>query len=124
MMQIETDLYSMYNNFDGMGLCEAKRHSINCVITVGEIIAAVDDVAVGRCTDFVRFWLEAILVAGAASDAAADDDAAVGAGVVDVTVVDYSIVLWWEFRCLLKTKKMDLIKFDSTLLLVIGNKWI
>lgn len=93
-----TDLYSMYNNFDGMGLCEVMHHSINCVITVGEIIvvaaavAAADAVAADAVGQgCVRFWLGAILVVDAvASDAAGDGVA--GAGAVDATAEDCSIV--------------------------------
>lgn len=93
--QIEwnTNLYWMYNNFDGMGLCEGRRHSANYVKVAGEI-SAVD-----RCRMFVRFWLEVSFFV----DAVASDVAAVDAG--GAMVVDYSTVLWWEFPCLLQKKK-------------------
>lgn len=82
----------MYNNFDGMGLCEGRRHSANYVKVVGEI-SAVD-----RCRMFVQFWLEV----SSSVDAVASGVVVADAG--GAMVVDYSIVLWWEFPCLLQRK--------------------
>lgn len=89
----------MYNSFDGMGLCEGRRHSTNYVIAADEISVAAA-VAVAHCICFVRFWLAARPFVGAVSDVV--DDAV--AADVDAMVVGCSIVLWWEFRCLLEVK--------------------